>query len=413
MTRIALLLALFLFALPAAAQSTAPRKARARAVKVAVLPFQATAADVPARAGLRATARLASEVHVTDGIALAEPPASTAEAPPEPLATARAAVKEATAAREARDFARADAALTRALDAYAASAAQLSDAAELADAYALRAAVRYATGRDDEAAASLAHALAVAPGRPVALASTSPLFMKTVERVRASRKSQPRGGVRFESVPPGLAVTLDGRPVGTAPVRVTEVPPGAHLWRAELPSGDAVGGVVEVSPDQQAVVKVRPAGTGPDAALALALSGNRLDAAALEAASALGRAAGADLVVLGTVSRAGPGLALDAFVLAPGDSAPRRLPRLSVDADLLEAGTPLRGWAAALASRGVEAGVTEALPTEPAADLAFAPLPTQVAYPADEERAPAVAKPDAPAPDRKPLAPIRKPLVRP
>ncbi|NMO21355.1 PEGA domain-containing protein [Pyxidicoccus fallax] len=414
--RTALLLTLLLAALPATAQSGASRKARARAVKVAVLPFQAVSADVPSRAGLRATARLASEIHVTEGLALAEPPPPSTDTPPppEPLTVAREAMKEATAAREARDFARADAALTRALDAYAAGAARLSDASELADAYALRAAVRYATGRDDEAAASLTHALAVAPGRSVPLASTSPLFAKTVERVRASRQSQPRGGVRFESVPPGLAVTLDGHPLGTAPVRVTEVPPGAHLWRAVLPSGEAVGGVVEVTSDQQAVVKVRPAGTGPDAALALALAGNRLDSAALEAASALGRAAGASLVVLGTVSRTGPGLALDAFVLAPGDTSPRRLPRLSVDADLLESGAPLRGWAATLAAKGVEAGTTESLPAEPAADVDFAALPMQVTYPTSEEHTPAAAPPaTTPAPDRKPLAPNRKPLVRP
>lgn len=416
MNRLALLLTLLLGALPASARSGAPRKARVQSVKVAVLPFQAVSADVPARAGPRVTARLGAEVHAGERLALAEPPPppSTPEAAPaEPLATARAAVTEATAAREARDFARAEAALSRALDAYAASAAHLTDASELADAYALRAAVRYATGRDEEAAASLTHALAVAPGRPVPLAATSPLFAKTVERVRAARESQPRGGVRFESVPPGVAVTLDDRPVGTAPVRVTEVPPGAHLWRAVLPSGDAVGGVVEVASDRQAVVPVRPAGTGPDAALALALAGNRLDAAALEAASALGRAAGANLVVLGTVSRAGTGLALDAFVLAPGDKAPRRLPRLSVDAELLEAAAPLRGWVAALAARGLEAGVTESLPAEPAADGAFASLPAQVPYPADPERAPAEAKPTAPAPDRKPLGPSRKPLVRP
>ena len=528
MTRNALLLALLLGALPTAAGSAAPRKARAKAVKVAVLPFQAVAADVPARAGLRLMARLVSEVHTTDGLALAEPPppsipeapaeslvatgatgkeatvkasaeslgtsgatgngataktpagpssatgtnvkeaslkvpaeslsamgASVKEAhfkvpaeslattgtpvkeasfktpaeslattgppvreatfktPSEALATARAAVKEATAAREARDFARADAALGRALDAYAAGAAQLTDAAELADAYALRAVVRYATGRDEQAAASLTHALAVAPDRDVPLAATSALFAKTVERVRAAWEAQPSGGVRFESVPPGLAVTLDGQPVGTAPVRVMDVPPGAHLWRAVLPSGEPVGGVVEVAPDTQAVVTVRPEGPGPDAALARALAANRLDAAAIEAASALGRAAGASLVVLGTVSREDSGLAVDAFVLAPGDTTPRRLPRLSVDADLLESGLPLRGWTTALAAKGLEAGVAEAVPTEPAADAAFASLPTQVVYPAAPARAPAEVKPAAPAPDRKPLGPNRKPLVRP
>lgn len=440
-------------------------------MKVAVLPFQAVSADVPARTGPRVTARLAAEVHAAAGLALVELPRTleenaaspqavarggakeasatpavaredatrstatpavargvangSATPPPahardavqapiaDPLTVAREAVQEATAARDARDFARADAALSRALDAYAAGAAQLADAAELADTYALRAAVRYATGRDEEATASLTQALALAPGRPLPLAATSPLFAKTVERVRAAQDSGPRGGVRFESVPSGLAVTLDGRAVGSAPVRVTDVPPGAHLWRAVLPSGDAVGGIVEVAPDRQAVVQVRPAGTGPDAALALALASNRLDTAALAAASALGRAAGADLVVFGTVALAGPGLAVDAFVLAPGDTAPRRLPRLSVDTQLLEASAPLRDGIATVAARGVEAGVTEPLPVVPAPGESFAPPPSQVPYPTSAERAPEAPKPAAPAPGRKALEPIRKPLVRP
>jgi tetratricopeptide (TPR) repeat protein len=465
MTRTTLLLTLILGVLPTASRSAEPRKARTRDVKVAVLPFQAVSADVPARTGPRVTARLAAEVHAAAGLALVELPRATEEttgvasvaraageatstaqavahgtaqdarAMPavargtakeatatslamsrdavDPLTIAREAMKEATTAWDARDFKRAEAALGRALDAYAAGAAQLTEASELADAYALRAAVRYATGRDAEAAASLTQALALAPNRPLPLAATSPLFAKTVERVRAAQESGPRGGVRFESIPSGLAVTLDGRPVGTAPLRVTDVPPGAHLWRSVLPSDDAVGGVVEVAPDKQAVVQVRPSGTGPDAALALALASNRLDTAALEAASALGRAAGADLVVLGTVARTVTGLAVDAFVLAPGDTTPRRLARLSVDTELLEASAPLREGIAAVAARGVEAGVTEPLPVVPAPGDAFAPPPSQVAYPVSTERAPEAPKPAAPAPDRKPLQPIRKPLVRP
>jgi len=397
MIRTALLFTLLLGALPASAKP-------GTAVKVAVLPFQALSADVPARAGPRVTARLISEVHPTQGLALAEPPRASEGAPPAPLATARAAVKEATAAREARDFARADAALGRALDAYAAGAADLTESSELADAHALRAAVRYATGRDEDAAASVTHALALAPGRPLPLASTSPLFAKTVERVRASHQSRPRGSVRFDSVPYGLPVTLDGQPVGAAPVQVTEVPPGAHLWRAVLPSGEAVGGVVEAVSGRQTVVTARPPGTGPDATLALALASNRLDATALDAASALGRSAGADLVVFGTVTREDAGLALDPFVLAPGDKAPRRLPRLTVDTGLLDAGPLLRGCVAALAARGVEAGIPEALPMTPAPGEAFVSLPSKVTYPAASAgRAPSAEPPAASAPDRKPL----------
>lgn len=492
MTRTALLLALFLGALPAPARSAEPRKARA--VKVVVLPFQAVSADVPVRSGPRVTARIAAEVHAAEGLKLVEVDAAmavaraaggegatrgdgtgsiampaagrgdarqsaatpavahgdetgastataavsgharqlpttdagargsaqasgrdAAQAPPvDPLTEAREAVKEATAARDARDFKRADAALGRALEAYAAGATQLTESSELADAYALRAAVRYATGRDEEAAASLTQALALAPDRPLPLAATSPLFARTVERVRAEQESGPRGGVRFDSVPSGLEVTLDGRPVGPAPVRVMDVPVGAHLWRAVLASGDAVGGIVDVAPNRQAVVQVRPAGTGPDAALAVALASNQLDAAALEAASALGRAASADLVLLGTVARTSTGLAVDAFVLAPGDAAPRRLPRMSVDTELLEAGAPLREGIATVAARGLDAGVKETLPMVPATGEAFTPRQTsQVPYPASTLQTPDAPKPAAPVPDRKPLQPIRKPLVRP
>jgi hypothetical protein len=404
MSRLVLLLALLLGVSPAFAKPRDTRK------KVAVLPFQAVSADVPARSGPRVAARLASELHVTPGLRLATPPASEDAPPPDALSIARAAVKEAVSAREARDFPRADAALGRALEAYAAGAASLTDASELADAYALRAAVRYATGRDDEATATLSHALAIAPGRALPLASTSSLFAHTVERVRTEGAARPRGSVRIGSVPPGVAVTLDGHPVGTAPVRVTGVPPGAHLWRAVLPSGDTVGGVVEVAPGREAEVTVLPTGTGPTAKLALALAYDRLDAEALDAASALGREAKADLVVFGTVSREGNVLAVDAFVLAPGATAPRRLPRQSMDAELLEAGAPLQALANALAAQGAEAGTEAALPVTPSGRTPVEPVRSVIAYPTAGS---APETPATPSPERKPQAPNRKPLVRP
>ncbi|MCP3103588.1 PEGA domain-containing protein [Myxococcus sp. K15C18031901] len=404
MKRLALLLILLSGTTALAARPDPSRK------KVVVLPFQAVSGDVPARAGPRLAARLASEVHGAQGLALVEatPPSSGAEPAPTPdvLTTARAAVREATAARDTRDFARADAALSRALDAYAQG---LPEAAELADTYALRAAVRFATGRDDEATLDLSNALAVAPDRDLPLAATSPLFTHTVERVRTTLGAQPPGTVRFDAMPPGIAVTLDGVPVGPAPVRVTQVPPGAHLWRAALPSGDTVGGIVEARSGAEATVTIQPSGTGPSATLAHALADNRLDTAALQAAAELGRAAGADLVIVGTLSRAGPGLAVDTFLVAPGDAAPRRLPRMAMDLELLDAGAPLRTLVAAVATRGLEAGLAESVPLSPTPGFSRPARPTQATYtPPSPER----ARPAA-TPERRPEQPIRKPLVRP
>jgi hypothetical protein len=400
MNRTALFLCLLLGATVGAQE--APRR-------VAILPFQAISGDVPLRAGPRVTARLATEVRAFESLALVEPPST--EPPPDALAQARAAVKEAEARRQKRDFTGADVSVGQALDAYATAAAPLSSRAEIADAYALRAAVRYAMGRDEEAARALASALALSPEHPPSLAATSPLFARTVERVRAALREQPRGSVRFASLPPGVAVTLDGHPVGSAPARMTAVPPGIHLWRAVLPSGETVGGLVEVVSGKEAEVMVRPVGEGPGAALALALAGNRLDAAAVDAAVAAGQALRAELVVLGAISRTDSGLALDAFILAPSSRALRRLPRIALDAELLEAGTPLRELSAALSFGGAQAGEAVSLPVVPSPGAAPSPRPTQVAYPAEEKPASA-PKPPPPTPDRPPLAP-RKPLIRP
>ncbi|WP_224242119.1 PEGA domain-containing protein [Hyalangium gracile] len=400
MTRTVLLLSLLLCTVSGAQQ--APRR-------VAVLPFQASSGDVPGRAGPRVTQRLVTEVRGVEGLELAEAPAT--EPPPDALAQAREAVKDARARWQKRDLAGADASIGQALDAYATVAAALPSGNELADAYALRSAVRYSQGRDEEAARALGFALTLSPRRALPLASSSPLFARTVERAQAALREQPRGTVRFVSVPPGIPVTLDGHAVENTPVRVAEVPPGGHLWRAVLPSGETTGGVVEVLSGKEVEVKVRPPGDGAEATVSSALAGNRLDAAAVEAAKALGQTLRAELVLFGTVSQAGSGLALDIFVLAPEAKAPRRVPRISLDADLLDAGPPLRELASTLAARGSQAGEAVSLPATPSAGAGPAPRLAQVKYPV-EEKPVSAPKPVAPTPDRAPLAP-RKPLVRP
>lgn len=402
LTRTLLLLSLLLGAASNAQQM--PRR-------VAVLPFQALSGDIPGRAGPRVTQRLATEVRGIERLELAEGP--PAEPPPDGLAQARAAVKEAESRWRQRDFAGAEDSLSQALAAYAtpAVAVAVSSGSELADAYALRAALRYAQGRDEEGAHALAAALTLSPGRALPLAATSPLFARTVERVRASLQKQPRGSVRFVSLPPGVPVIVDSQPAGSAPVQVVEVPPGPHLWRAVLPSGEATGGLVEAASGKEVEVRILPPGEDPGAVLAAALAANRLDAAAVEAAAALGQAVRADLTVLGTVSWTNQGLAVDAFVLAAGARTPRRLPRLVVDVELLDAGPPLRELGASLAAHGAQAGEPTSLPFAPSLSPAPAPRPSQVKYPVGEKPE-APPKPATPPPARAPLTP-RKPLVRP
>jgi hypothetical protein len=400
MTRMALFFGLLFGALAGA--QPAPRR-------VAVAPFQELSADVPARVGPRVTARLVSELRAAQGLELAEP--APVEPAPDALAQAREAVAEAVALRQKRDFVNAEAALVRALAAYSTAAPALPNGHEVADAYALRAALRYAQGQDAEGARALSTALGLSWGRKLPLSTSSVLFAREVERVHAALQAQPRGSVRFVPVPPGVAVTLDGQPVGPAPLRVVEVPPGLHHWRAAMPSGEAAGGLVEVVSGKEAEVRVKPPGEGPGAVLATALAGNRLDAAALEAAAALSQSLRADLLVLGAVSRTDTGLALDAFLFAPGTRTLRRVPRIALDTDLLDAGPPLRQLVATLAAQGTEAGVPASAPVALAEQGIPSPRLTEVKYPVREPPANAL-KPAPPAQSRPPLTP-RKPLVRP
>lgn len=379
--------------------------AQAQPLRVAVLPFQALSGELPPQAGPRITARLTAELGLAEGLALAEP-----AAPPEPeegLERARAAVAEAQALRQALQLARAEAALEQALALYRAHAGEVRDAGEVADAYALRSAVQYATGRDEEAEQSLSLALSLVPGRPLPLAATSPLFARTVEQVRRGLESLPRSTLRFTSVPPGVPVSLAGRRVGTAPLRVAGVPPGAHLWRAQLPSGEYVGGLVEVDPGKEAQAAIQPAGTGPGVRLALALAGNRVDKEGVEDGKALARAAGAEALVFGMVSRRAQGLVLEAFLLALEAEAPRRLPAVPLDSELLEAGPPLRELASLLASRKLEAGAPLKLP---AMSTAVPPAPRlgETSYPTAFSQgvlAPEPQQESKPLPTRKPLLP--------
>ncbi|MDC0713704.1 hypothetical protein POL68_34880 [Stigmatella sp. ncwal1] len=384
--------------------------AQGGARRVAVVPIQAVSGDMTSRSGPRLTERLMSEVRGAGGLSLVTPPLE--EPPPDRLAQARAGVKEAGTLRQQRDFAGAQGALDKALEGFASLASSLPNGNELADAYALRAAILYAQGKDEAASRDLVFALTLAPGRTLPLAASSPLFAQTVSRAHAALREQPRGSVRFASAPLGVAVTLDGQPVETTPVRVTGVPPGLHLWRTVLPSGEVTGGLVEVASGREAVVTIRPPGEGPGAVLAAALAGNRLDAPAVDAAVALGQTLRADLLLFGTVSLTEEtGLVFDSFILAPDTRAPRRLPRITLDAELLDAGPRLRGLTSALASQGAQAGEPVALPVSPASQGAPEPRLLQVQYPV-VERSEVPATPAVSAPSRAPLTP-RKPLVRP
>lgn len=350
--------------LSAAAQDT-PKS------KLSVMPFAALTGDVPPRAGTKATGMLTQEFKSADTFQLVDvkkdgkdDPAAAA------LDAARKAVEEAKAHRAKKKFRLAEEALKKAIAEYEKAATALPEMGELVDALALLSAVQFNTGRDEEGQKSLNQALALAPDRELPLAATSALFSKLVESSRKNLKDGPKGSVLLESSPSNAPVTLDGLALGATPLMVKDVPPGLHVWRAQLPTGEALGGFLEVQAGKQATAKAASSSKDPESRLLTALAMNKLDADALNAAKEQAKAAEADLLVFGALSKDGKGLVLDSFLFAAASGEIRRLPRARFDTELLSAGMEFYNLAGELAKKGKTVGEAVKVPSGVALALA-------------------------------------------
>lgn len=325
--------------------------------KLTVVPFAALTGEVPQRASTKAVGMLANEFKSADSFTLVDAKKDKGnDAAADALAAARKSVEEAKGLRGKKKFRLADEELQKAIASYKAGVTALQEIGEVADAYALLAAVQYNTGRDDEGAKSLATAIALAPDRDLPLAATSPLFAKVVADARKVAKDTAKGSLLLESSPSNAPVTVDGLALGATPLMVRDMPLGLHFWSATLPNGESIGGVVEVVAGKQAQAKAASSAKDPQSRLLSALAQNKLDADALAAAKEQAKAADADLVVFGALSKDGKGLSLDSFLFAAASGELRRLPRASFDTELLSAGMEFYNLAGELAKKGDKVG---------------------------------------------------------
>lgn len=345
-----------------------------------VVPFAALSSDVPPRAGTKAAGMLGSELKNAGGQTVAELPAAAATtADDASLKGPRALVDEAKKARDARKFKVAEEKLSSALDAYRAQASALTDIGEVQDAQALLAAVQFLTGKDEEGRKSLSSALSLAPNRALPLAQTSPLFSRVVEENRAALKGTAKETVLVESQPAGAEVLLDGVRVGRTPVEIAGVPAGPHWWKLTYPTGLVSAGFATVNAGKGTTkVSGKIEASTAEARLLAALGGNRLDESALSAAKEIGKTAGAQALLVGTLGPHPQGLVLEPFSVDVGTGAVQRLPAQTFDAELLGAGAALAGLVESM-TKGT--GEAVKLPA-PAAKVAFLQKPslTQVKY---------------------------------
>ena len=406
----------------ASATEEPPAPADQPKLKLLVMPFAALSGEVPARAGTKASGMLGTEFKSAEAFVLldAKKAGGTTDAWTDALAQAKKLVDDAKQSRSKKKFRLADEALQKALVTWKTAAGGVTDVADVADAYALLSAVQYNTGRDEEGARSLATALALAPDRDLPLAATSALFARVVADTRKGLEDGPKGNLALESSPSNAPLMVDGLALGSSPLLVRDVPPGLHFWRAQLPNGEVVGGVVDVVAGKQAQVKATAVNKDPESRLLAAVAQNKLDADALAAAKEQAKAAEADLLVFGGLSRDGKGLGLDTFLYVAATNELRRLGRAQFDTELLSAGMEFFNLAGDVAKKGNKAGEPVKVPSMVSMTLvAGGPKTAEVKYGVVPGKELALDIEDAPAATtkepgkdepRKPLE--RKPLTK-
>lgn len=194
-------------------------------------------------------------------------------------------------------------------------------------------------GVDEGADEALAFAIHFDPERVLLEADYPPLFLRIYDRARYGVLSRERGRVEVRAAPESR-VLIDGRTMGTAPLRLEKVLPGEHWLRVERAGGGVQARKIDVRPGETTVVRFD--GAPKEDALAAqkrdplaALGANRLSAKDLEALAEAGRRARADYVLVGAVFATDVDYQLRSGLLDPRSGVIGRARNVAVDLDLL------------------------------------------------------------------------------
>jgi tetratricopeptide (TPR) repeat protein len=232
------------------------------------------------------------------------------------------------------NFGRAEKAFNKAIEGYEEAAAALTDVGPLLQAHLGIAEVAARQGEEDVARAALSAVVRLNPEHELDKSRFPPLFVSTHEEVRAEILKEKKASIVVDHSGVGAQVFVDGREVGTAPLKVIGLPPGKHLVRVFREDAGLHGELVEVGGGKSATVKPGFFSSKATGALDL-LARNRFSDAAAKQVAELGKAAGVPIVLLGVVGKgkASVPAALVAVDVASGKAA--RMKTLDFDGDLL------------------------------------------------------------------------------
>ena len=195
-------------------------------------------------------------------------------------------------------------------------------------------------GRDDEAKQVMSTAARMDPNLALEPSEFSLLYRRWYSGLRDDLRSAGRAQVLVRSVLPGAAISIDGREMDTAPVRLQEVLPGKHLLSATAEGAEPTKAVIEVQPGEEKEFVIAFGATvgGPTVGrVADSITENTLSADAVAAARKAGQSADANYVVLGGLAKDEDHFNVHTFVLDVPTGKLKQLDVTQFDLDLLTA----------------------------------------------------------------------------
>jgi tetratricopeptide (TPR) repeat protein len=235
---------------------------------------------------------------------------------------------------EQLQFGRAQKAYEKALESYAAGAATIDDVRPVLEAHLGLAEVYARQGQENLAKRHLSDVVRLNPEHELDASRFPPLFIATHQKVRAAVLQEAKAAVVVDRTATGARVTIDGREVGEAPVRVTGLPPGKHFVRVFGEGAGLFGAVVEVVPGGEQSVSpgfMALNAEGPTDILAQ----NRFSDAAAAQVAASARDAGIDVVLVGAASKTNIAVPTTVIVIDAKTGGVARVGPLNFDGDLL------------------------------------------------------------------------------
>lgn len=328
---------------PAEAPPAAPAEApKPEGTRILVLPYQAIYRSVPQKKLAAASELLFKELGQKADVSIVKGAVNTGstEAKGPSLEGARAAAAEAEKAETERRIEDAVAHWQKAILAMEANAGAITDAAEyVATHHRLARAFMWA-GRDKDAQDTLAVVARMAPAYELPALEFSRLYRRWHADAAAAFAKERPAQITVKSGLPGAKVSLDGRPMETAPVLLDKVVAGKHLIVVEVPEVTPFGAVVTVPAGGTLEVRATYGNTLGGSSVGLvtdAIAENAIPTAAVDGATAAGKAANAKFVIFGAMAKDEDKFRVHTFAVDVASAKIAKLEEVAFDLELLTA----------------------------------------------------------------------------